>query len=122
MNETNGETETAEELAEQCFTVHPPPCKTCGDFWNAHEVDLEGPAPCEACDCEAYNGPTVREHYQGMVAEAIQDQMDKHAFTTTAFVVASEQRDAALDKLEAVNKQVAGLLVDRGVLEPPEGR
>lgn len=68
---------TAEEIAARCFTVHPPPCEKCGDAWNVHEVDLEGPASCDACDCADYVGPTVREHYQSQVAQAIRAQMDR---------------------------------------------
>ena len=72
---------TAEEIAARCFTVHPPPCEKCGDGWNVHEVDLEGPAPCDACDCASYVGPTVREHYQSQVAQAIRDAVKESVGT-----------------------------------------
>lgn len=125
MNEENRETETAGEIARAA----------CSYSDECHHQNYEGPYAITCPGCAD-------------ITSAIQDQMDKHAFTTECFEVASEQLETAQRKLRELGKlrddclsmaldlegdtspfcdgekwayeNVAALLVDRGVLEAPE--
>lgn len=59
--------------ATAAIEVKWPPCPTCGHEYGEHEVDLEGPAPCEepGCSCECYSGPDCRALITASVATAL---------------------------------------------------